>query len=172
MGKKTEREFLSKWFRDNCKDVGHVNYGKIQQLIMDDLIIITENEMKEEIKDWHLMRWRDNPEAKEAVLDFVEYVKEWKKVCFPKVLTEREVDEEWVKERATENYNLSYYKTFNLKQVIDSIRSLVEEIPAKKATVDEEFVRVYVGMINEDPHQCLRENLIGMLREAGVEVII
>jgi len=27
-------------------------------------------------------------------------------------------------------------------------------------------------MIREDPHQCTRENLIGMLREAGVEVII
>jgi len=38
--------------------------------------------------------------------------------------------------------------------------------------VGESFVRIYVKMIKEDPHQCTRENLIGMLREAGVEVII
>ena len=24
---------LTKWFKDNCKDVGHVNYGKIQKII-------------------------------------------------------------------------------------------------------------------------------------------
>jgi len=24
---------LSRWFKDNCKDIGHINYGKIRQLI-------------------------------------------------------------------------------------------------------------------------------------------
>ncbi len=24
---------LSKWFKDNCKDIGHLYYGKIQQII-------------------------------------------------------------------------------------------------------------------------------------------
>ena len=38
--------------------------------------------------------------------------------------------------------------------------------------VGESFVKTYVKMIKEDPHQCTRENLIGMLREAGVKVII
>ena len=41
-----------------------------------------------------------------------------------------------------------------------------------KPVVGESFVRVYVKMIKEDSHQCTRENLIGMLREAGVKVII
>ena len=24
---------LTKWFKDNCKDVGHVNYGEVQKII-------------------------------------------------------------------------------------------------------------------------------------------
>lgn len=41
-----------------------------------------------------------------------------------------------------------------------------------KPEVTEKFIKTYVEMIREDPHQCTRENLIGMLREAGVGVII
>lgn len=42
----------------------------------------------------------------------------------------------------------------------------------EQPVVGESFVKVYVKMIKKDPHQCTRENLIGMLREAGVKVII
>jgi len=40
------------------------------------------------------------------------------------------------------------------------------------SVVGESFVKVYVEMIKDDPHQCIREILIGMLREAGVEVCV
>ncbi len=59
-----------------------------------------------------------------------------------------------------------------LVQLVEQVERLQKEKPAKKPTVDEEFVKIYIDMIKEDPHECLRENLIGMLREAGVEVII
>ena len=35
---------LTKWFKDNCKDVGHVNYGKIKN-------IITNHEAEKETED-------------------------------------------------------------------------------------------------------------------------
>ena len=38
------------------------------------------------------------------------------------------VTEEWIEEKAIEVYNYLYYETFNLSQVTDFIRSLVEEI--------------------------------------------
>jgi len=41
------------------------------------------------------------------------------------------VTEEFIKGKATEVYNLLYYKSFNLDQVTDFIRSLVEEIRGK-----------------------------------------
>lgn len=33
---------LTKWFKDNCKDVGHINYGKIKE-------IIAKHEAKEDL---------------------------------------------------------------------------------------------------------------------------
>jgi len=41
------------------------------------------------------------------------------------------VTEEWIEEKATEIYNLSYYKSFKPRQIADCIRSLVEEIVGK-----------------------------------------
>jgi len=38
------------------------------------------------------------------------------------------VTEEWIKEKAVEIYNLSYYESFHPKQIAECIRSLVEEI--------------------------------------------
>jgi len=38
------------------------------------------------------------------------------------------ITEEWIEEKAIEIYNYLYYETFNLNQVIDFIRSLVEEV--------------------------------------------
>lgn len=38
-----------------------------------------------------------------------------------------EVTEEWIEEKATELYNLLYYKTFNRNQVKDFIRLLYRE---------------------------------------------
>ena len=55
---------------------------------------------------------------------------------------------------------------------IDIVIDLYEQLEKKMLTVNEEFVKIYTDMINEDPHQCTRENLIGMLREAGVKVIV
>lgn len=46
----------------------------------------------------------------------------------------------------------------------------IERLEKKKPKVTEEFVKEYAEMINTDPHHCTRENLIGMLTEAGVEV--
>ncbi len=57
---------------------------------MDTLIVMTKNKMEKEIKDWHLMRWSENPGAKEAVSDFVEYVKRWKNIHFFKIERGRE----------------------------------------------------------------------------------
>ena len=52
---------------------------------MSNLIVMTTNKMKAEIADWYLMRYPHNPEAKEAVVDFVAYVKEWKNIHFFKI---------------------------------------------------------------------------------------
>jgi len=57
-------------------------------------------------------------------------------------------------------------RLYKLNQAEDQIRKMIQ-----KLRVTEEFVKTYVNMINEDPHQCTRENLIGMLNEAGVEVV-
>ncbi len=55
---------------------------------------------------------------------------------------------------------------------IDIVIDLYDQLEQKMPEVTEEFVKIYTDMIKEDPHQCTRENLIGMLREAGVEVVI
>lgn len=38
------------------------------------------------------------------------------------------ITEEWIKEKAIEIYNLSYYESFEPKQIANYIRSLVEEL--------------------------------------------
>ena len=76
------------------------------------------------------------------------------------------VTEEWIEKKAG-GINDVWAGKITEK---DFIRSLYEQMPAKEATVSEEFVETYAEMIDTDPHQCTRESLIGMLTEAGVEV--
>jgi len=38
------------------------------------------------------------------------------------------ITEEWIEEKAIEIYNLSYYKSFQPKQIAECIRSLLEEL--------------------------------------------
>jgi len=82
-----------------------------------------------------------------------------------------QVTEEWYEEKAIELYNLLYYKTFNMQQVKDSIHSLVEEIPAKKATVDEEFVEKMVEESVYVLHKDMKVFYERKLKEVGVEVV-
>ena len=41
------------------------------------------------------------------------------------------ITEEWIKEKAIEIYNLSYYKSFHPKQIAECIRSLLKEYKLK-----------------------------------------
>jgi len=50
---------LSQWFKDNCKDIGHINYGKIRQLIeatepSEEWIEEKARELQQEFKDGSL----------------------------------------------------------------------------------------------------------------------
>ena len=89
-----------------------------------------------------------------------------------------EVTEEWYNEKAkmftTLMYNLTQHEPhlenhhFNQLKVKDFIRSLVEEMPAKKPTVTEEFVQEAIDYIAEYPSY---KRLEKKLKEAGVEVV-
>ena len=90
-----------------------------------------------------------------------------------------EVTEEWIEEKAKDllvKANISIHTPEAMRQQLgiikDFIRSLVEEIPAKRVTVSEEFVEEESYCLEWKDKDELRNELIPkMLKEAGVEVV-
>jgi len=88
------------------------------------------------LKEKELLEWFKKESSRYAILQVTHphlgYIPtERDKQAYKQIvelIKKQEVTEEFIKGKATEVYNLLYYKTFSLDQVTDFIRSLVEEI--------------------------------------------
>ncbi|HEB36023.1 hypothetical protein LCGC14_0669470 [marine sediment metagenome] len=116
---------------------------------------MTDNLKKEELLDW-IDTWIKNCLKTCIEINCIEGIEQCRQAC-------KQIKEMIQKEAERDEIEASY---------TDIVIDLYDQLEQKKSRVDESFVKAYVKMIKEDPHQCTRENLIGMLREAGVEVII
>ena len=94
-----------------------------------------------------------------------------------------EVTEEWIEEKARAMYQTSIIFPHNTPETIvykckEFIRSLVEEVPAEKATVMEEFVEKWRDYLLQrfpvnttgNAHNDWLSELKQMLKEAGVHI--